>query len=233
MQNDTEQFDLDIVTYFGVKYNEDYASKLKQAYNFLKSMAIGKDYQQFQIYKTERAKLRMPLHKELGYFRYDEMTIYDRIEDQEYLLRLENIVRRAYALISNHNLGSILASFSVKNKLQTKRFQGDVQQFDLDVATYLGIKYNEDYATRLKEAYNLLKSMCMGKKDRQFQIYKSEQSRFGYFRYDEITIFDRIEDPEYLLRLERIARGSDAIITNPNLGTILAGSSDENESPQR
>lgn len=93
-----------------------------------------------------------------------------------------------------------------------------------DLETYTVMVQNENYSERLKEAYDYIKSV--GVKDLE-DFRTREGLLVGAFTYDEITIFDRLQDENYR---SVIARASSKLtgqslqdkINNPNLGDNLA-----------
>ena len=104
-----------------------------------------------------------------------------------------------------------------------------------DVETYSVMSQNENYSERLKEAYDYIKSV--GIKD--VEDFKTREGLLvGAFSWDEITIFDRLQNPEYM---EAIRHGSISMtsksfqdkINNPTLGDDLASWGKLGNTPKR
>ena len=104
-----------------------------------------------------------------------------------------------------------------------------------DVETYSVMSQNENYSERLKEAYDYIKSV--GIKD--VGDFKTREGLLvGAFSWDEITIFDRLQNPEYM---EAIRHGSILMtsksfqdkINNPTLGDDLASWGKLGNTPKR
>ena len=103
-----------------------------------------------------------------------------------------------------------------------------------DKITYFGLKNNENYASRLKQAYGYIKSEGIN----SYEEFKEREGlEIGAFTYDEITIFDRIADPKYLESLEVPVDENDPTViafkTNPNYGDELANWGTLGETPGR
>ena len=70
-----------------------------------------------------------------------------------------------------------------------------VKQVISDIRTYSIMSKNENYKARLFEAYEYLKRENVSSLE---EFKKREDLLVGAFTYDEITIFDRIKNPDYL-----------------------------------
>ena len=95
----------DIGTYMVMSRNSNYKERLKEAYDYIKSINI-KDYEDF---KSREDLL-------VGAFGYDEITIFDRLKDDEYKKVLLNAIsyldiNRIKRLIDSKTLGDYLASY--------------------------------------------------------------------------------------------------------------------------
>ena len=77
----------DIRTYSIMSQNENYRDRLYEAYEYIKSEGI----QNLDDFKSRTGLL-------VGAFTYSEMTIFDRIKDEEYL----NVIKSALFNINNH-----------------------------------------------------------------------------------------------------------------------------------
>lgn len=77
----------------------------------------------------------------------------------------------------------------------------DYKTVQRDIKIYTLIKMNENYKSRLKEAYDYIKNVGVESSE---DFTTREGLKVGAFTYDEITIFDRIKDEEYLKFLEDV-----------------------------
>ena len=105
---------------------------------------------------------------------------------------------------------------------------------EYDKVTFFGLKNNENYALRLNEAYNYIKSFGISS---YADFEKKEGLKIGAFTYEEITIFDRIADPKYRDSLMGPVDENDprvmALKGNPNYGDSLASWGTLGETPYR
>ena len=108
------------------------------------------------------------------------------------------------------------------------------EQINYDKVTYYGIMHNENYASRLKEAYSYLKFLGINTLE---EFTTREGLNVGAFTYDEITIFDRIKNEEYCKVLAGPIDENDyrflQIKDNPNLGDQLASWGTLGKTPNR
>lgn len=92
-----------------------------------------------------------------------------------------------------------------------------------DIRTYSILSRNENYKERLREAYDYTKSIGVTSVE---EFTTRQDIKVGAFEYDEITIFDRIVDPEYTKLLAsalfNINNSREAYIDNPRIGDELA-----------
>lgn len=108
-KNELETLLIDIRTYEIMTHNENYYNRLKEAYLYLKSEGIL-NYEDF----SNRKGLK------IGAFTYFEMTIFDRLKNEEY----KKIVSSAWSKITNHTqeyikdstIGDQLASWGTLGK---------------------------------------------------------------------------------------------------------------------
>lgn len=98
-----------------------------------------------------------------------------------------------------------------------------VKQVISDIRTYSILSRNENYKTRLYEAYEYLKKENVNSLE---EFRKRDDLLIGAFTYDEITIFDRIKDQNYLKEISsaifNINNNREEYINNPNIGDDLA-----------
>ena len=91
-----------------------------------------------------------------------------------------------------------------------------------DIRTYRIMTQNENYKERLLEAYKYVKDMGID----SFYTYASTRHDVGAFSYAEITIFDRLNDPEYYSVIANgynmMDMGIEEWINNPHIGDDLA-----------
>ena len=109
-----------------------------------------------------------------------------------------------------------------------------LDRFIQDVKTYNVMIRNDNYRARLLEAYNYLKNEGV----RSLEDFNNRDGLLvGAFTYDEITIFDRIGDPEYSKKLigayDTITVGVASYVNNPNIGDELASWGKLGETPKR
>lgn len=92
-----------------------------------------------------------------------------------------------------------------------------------DIKTYQIMSNNKNYADRLFEAYQYVKSKKLNTLQK-FMEYPD--NLVGLFSYQEITIFDRLKDEEYSQIIKEswqtIHRDIDDYIKEPNIGDTLA-----------
>ena len=109
-----------------------------------------------------------------------------------------------------------------------------VKQVISDIRTYSIMSKNENYKARLFEAYEYLKRENVSSLE---EFKKREDLLVGAFTYDEITIFDRIKNPDYLKEISsaifNINNHREEYINNPNIGDELASFGKLGYTPKR
>ena len=92
-----------------------------------------------------------------------------------------------------------------------------------DIKTYQIMSNNQNYTDRLFEAYKYIKKE---KLNTYQKFITSDNNIVGLFSYYEITIFDRLKNPEYYKLIKNSWRvlhhDIEQNIKNPNLGDELA-----------
>ena len=110
----------------------------------------------------------------------------------------------------------------------------NIKQVISDIRTYSIMSKNKNYRERLYEAYEYLKRENVNSLE---DFRKREDLLVGAFTYDEITIFDRIKDPNYLKEIAsaifNINNHREEYINNPNIGDELASFGKLGSTPKR
>ena len=211
----------DMWTYYGLEHNANYAERLREAYDYIKGLGIT-SYEQFLDTKNLK----------IGAFEYDEFTIFKRIEDREYLKLLSgltnNFIARVKALDPKSKKNNELTSFG------TSDIALKYSKLVADLWTYYGIQRNQNYSDELRDAYDEVKENGITSLE---EFLKAKHLKIGRFGYDEITIFDRLEEDEYLKLLsDAISDFSNrvkAYNTKPDYGDELASWGTLGNTPKR
>lgn len=99
-----------------------------------------------------------------------------------------------------------------------------------DAITYIKIIKNSNYKERLLEAYHLLKDNGI----KSYDQFKNNKLGIGAFTYTEITIFDRLNDENYMSLLASFAIEIDGIENLPkDYGDVIASYGTVGRTPYR